>query len=153
MDGVLQDWTRHFQDHWSDFRHLKVLSFYDTKGDMMSDTTSKTDSARLLPLQDGNVADCRKQGFKFVCVQLRLDFLTLAIVSIPSQSFVLLEEYYIEFPQTTKAMNAGTGGSYNLTIWQGHENLKVLTRKIVKTNILEVTLQDGPVNLNQLLSG
>ena len=28
MDGVIQDWTRHFQDHWSDFCHLKVLSFH-----------------------------------------------------------------------------------------------------------------------------
>ena len=27
MDGVLQDWTRHFQDHWSDFRHLKSQGF------------------------------------------------------------------------------------------------------------------------------
>jgi hypothetical protein len=34
MDGVLQEWTRYFQDHWSDFRHLKILSFHDTKGDM-----------------------------------------------------------------------------------------------------------------------
>jgi len=42
MDGVLQEWTRYFQDHWSDFRHLKILSFHDTKGDMISDTTSKT---------------------------------------------------------------------------------------------------------------
>ncbi len=68
MDGVLQEWTRYFQDHWSNFRHLKILSFHDTKGDMMSDTTSKTEPARLLPVQDGNVADCRKQGSNlFVC--------------------------------------------------------------------------------------
>ncbi len=113
----------------------------------MSDTTSKTDPARLLPVQDGNMADCRKQGVKFVRVQLRLDFSTFAIASIPSQSFVLLEEYYIKLLQTTKAMNAGTGTSYNLTTWQGHENLKVLSRKMVKTDILEVTLQDGPVDL------
>ena len=147
MDGVLQEWTRYFQDHWYYFRHLKILSFHDTKGDMMSDTTSKTEPARLLPVQDGNVADCRKQGVKFVRVQLRLDFGTLATWGIPSQSFVLLEEYYIELPQATKAMNVGTGSSYNLTTWQGHENLAILSREIVRTNILEVTLQDGPVDL------
>ncbi len=59
MDGVLQEWTRYFQDHWYDFRYLKILSFHDTKGDMMSNTTSKTEPARLLPVQDGNVANCR----------------------------------------------------------------------------------------------
>jgi hypothetical protein len=108
MDGVLQEWTRYFQDHWSDFRHLKILSFHDTKGEMMSDTTSKMEPARLLPVQDGNVVDCCKQGVKFVRVQLRLDFLSLAIAGVATHSFILLEEYYIELPQTTKAMNTGT---------------------------------------------
>jgi hypothetical protein len=50
MDGVLQEWTRYFHDHWSNFLHLKVLSFHDTKGDMMSNTTKMTDPARLLPV-------------------------------------------------------------------------------------------------------
>jgi hypothetical protein len=55
----------------------------------------------LLPVQDGPVNDCRKQGVKFVCVQLRLDFSSLAIASVATHSFILLEEYYIELPQMT----------------------------------------------------
>ena len=74
MDGVIQYWTRHFQDCWYDFQHLKVLSFHDTKGDMMTSTTSPNVPTILLPVQDGNSADCRKQGVKFVRLQLRLDF-------------------------------------------------------------------------------
>jgi len=153
MDGVLQEWTRYFQDHWAGFRHLKVLSFHDTKGDMMSNTTNATDPARLLPVQDGNVADCCKQGVKFVRVQLRLDLSSLAIASVATHSFILLEEYYIELPQTTKAMNTGTSRAYNLTTWQGHENLKVLSCEIVKIDILEITLQDGPVDLQPAAFG
>ena len=42
MDGVIQDWTRHFQDNWSNFRHLKVLSFHDTNGDLMTKTKDPT---------------------------------------------------------------------------------------------------------------
>ena len=57
MDGVIQDWTRHFQDNWSDFCHLKVLSFHDTKGDMMTNTTDTTNPAVILPVQDGNAND------------------------------------------------------------------------------------------------
>ena len=49
-DGVIQDWTRNFQDHWFDFCHLKILSFHDTKGDMMTNTTNPTDPTRLLPV-------------------------------------------------------------------------------------------------------
>jgi len=91
MDGVIQDWTRHFQDNWSNFRHLKVLSYYDTKGDMMTDTTALTDPTILLPVQDGNVADSRKQGVNFVRVQLRLDFSSLANASVTTNSCILSE--------------------------------------------------------------
>ena len=115
MDGVIQDWIRHFQDCWYDFRHLKVLSFHDTKGDMITNTTSPSDPTILLPVQDGNAADQRKQGVKFVRVQLRLDFSSLANVGVTTNSCTLLEEYYIELPQLTKSMNTGTNQAYNLT--------------------------------------
>jgi hypothetical protein len=116
MDGVIQDWTRHFQDCWYDFRHLKVLRFHDTKGDMMTNTTNSADPTRLLPIQDGKVADCRKQGIKFVCVQLRLDFSSLANAGVTNHSCILLEEYYIELPQLTRSMNTRTNSAYTLTL-------------------------------------
>ena len=153
MDGVLQEWTRYFYDHWFEFCHLKVLSFHDTKGDMITNTKDATNPAVLLPVQDGPVNDCHKQGVKFVCVQLRLDFSSLAIASVTTHSCILLEEYYIELPQTTKAMNTGTNQAYNLTTWQGHANLKVLSCEIVKTDILDITLQDGPVDLQPAAFG
>ena len=99
MDWVFQDWTRYFLDHWSNFCHLKVLSFHNTKGDMITNTTDATNPDVLLPVQDGNVNDCCKQGFKFVRVQLRLDFSSLAIASVTTHSCILLEEYCIELSQ------------------------------------------------------
>ena len=104
MDGVIQDWTRHFQDCWYNFWHLRVLSFHDTKGDMITNTTSTTDLTILLPAQDqdGSAADQRKQGVKIVCMQLRLDFYPLANTGVTTHYCNLLEEYYIELPQSTK---------------------------------------------------
>jgi hypothetical protein len=147
MDGVIQDWTRYFQDHWSDFRHLRVLSFHDTKGDMMTNNTDPTNPAILLPVQDGNANDQRKQGVKFDRVQLRLDFSSLANAGVTNNVCILLEEYYIELPQSTKAMNTGNNQAYNLTTWQGPANLKSMSFDEVKTNILDITLQNGPVDL------
>ena len=73
---------RHFQDNWSDFRHLKVLSYHDTKDDMMTDNTSLTDPTILLPVQDGNVADSRKQGvIFFACNSVSISLLSLMRVS------------------------------------------------------------------------
>jgi hypothetical protein len=120
---------------------------------MMTNTTDPTNPAVLLPVQDGNVNNCCKQGVKFVCMQLRLDFSSLADAGITSHSCILLEEYNIDLPQTTKALYTGTNQAYNLTAWQGHANLKVLSCEIVKTDILDITLQDRPVDLQPAAFG
>ncbi len=119
----------------------------------MTNTTNPNNPAVLLPVQDGNANDCHKQGVKCVQVQLSLDFSSLANAGITSHLCILLEEYYIELPQTTKALYTGTNQAYNLTAWQGHANLKVLSCEIVKTDILDITLQDGPVDLQPAAFG
>jgi hypothetical protein len=153
MDGVIQDWTRHFQDNWCEFCHLTVLSFHDIKGDMMTNTTDPANPAVLLPVQDGNVNNCRKQGVKFVCVHPHLDFSSLANAGVTSHLCILMEDYYIELPQQTKTMNPGAGNAYNLTTWQGESNLRAMSNNGVKTYILDITFQDGPVNLQAVAFG
>jgi hypothetical protein len=118
MDGVIHDWLRHYQDGWYNFRCLKVLSFHDVKGDIITNTTAPANPTILLPVQDGNIADCRKQNVKFVRVQLRLDFSTLANAGVTTHLCTLLEEYYIELPLTTKAVTGGNNQAYNLTTIQ-----------------------------------
>ena len=66
---------------------------------MITNTTSPTDPTILLPAQDGNAANQRKQGVKFVRVQLHLDFSPLANAGVTTNPCTLLEEYYIELPQ------------------------------------------------------
>ena len=44
-------------------------------------------------------------------------------------------------------MNTGTNQAYNLTTWQGAANLKGMSCDEVKTAILDITLQDRPVDL------
>ena len=102
---------------------------------------------------NGNVADFRKQNVKFVQVQLHLDFSTLDNAGVTTHLCTLLEEYYIELPQTTKAVTGGNNQAYNLTIWQGTANLKGMSCDKVRTGILEITLQDGPVDLQPAAFG
>jgi hypothetical protein len=64
-DGVLGDWTRHFQRAWCNFDNLTILSFHNDAGAQVNDTTA-ADSAVLLPVVDGPVADCRKKNIRFV---------------------------------------------------------------------------------------
>ena len=76
VDGVIQDWLRHFYDRWSDFSLLSILKFHNTKGTQAINTTDAADTVILLPVVDGPVADCRK-NVKFVHVQLSISFLDL----------------------------------------------------------------------------
>ena len=64
MDGAIHDWIRDYQDSWNDFESLKVLSFHNVKGDIITNTTAIADATILLPVQDGNIADCRNQHVK-----------------------------------------------------------------------------------------
>ena len=145
MDGVIHDWIRYFQDNWYKFNRLTILSFHDVKGDIILDTTTQGNSTVLLPVQNGNVALCRKGNIKFVCVQLRLDFSRLSKTNVTTHSCVLQEEYYIDLPQTTQVMMAGNNQAYSLTTWNGPADLKLMSCDTVKTTIIKFTLQDGPV--------
>ena len=114
---------------------------------MMTNTTFPNDHTILLPVQDGNVANSCKQNVKFFCVQLRLDFSPLVSAGATVHSCTLLEEYYIELPQSTVSMNTGTNQAYNLTTWHGAANFNGMSYEDVRNTILQITLQDGPVDL------
>ena len=90
VDGVIQDWLRHFYDRWSDFSRLSILSFHNTKGTQAVDTTDAADTAILLPVVDGSVKDCPK-NVKFVRVQLSISFLDLVTVANPGPTTLRTE--------------------------------------------------------------
>ena len=67
VDGVLGNWTRHFQCAWCNFDNLTILLFHNDAGAQCSgEDTTAADLAVLLPVVDGPVADCRKKNIQFV---------------------------------------------------------------------------------------
>jgi glycine cleavage system regulatory protein len=145
VDGVIQYWLHHFYDRWSNFSHLSILGFHNTKGTQAIDTTDAADAAILLPVVDGAVTDCCK-NVKSVRVQLSISFLDLVTVANLGPT-TLRTEYYIELPQTSKPMTNGAGAAYNFTTFHGTADLCTLTEEQVRAEILDFTLQDGPVEL------
>lgn len=105
------------------------------------------DTNILLPVQNGNVADCRRQNIKFVRVQLSLDFASLINAPTNVGPTTLRTEYYLELPQTTRVMVNNNNVTYNLMTFHGAADLRTLSPADVKTQILDATLQDGPVKL------
>ncbi len=146
VDGIRNDWLRFFQDSWCDFSRLPILSFHIDMGSQIQDTTTAANAAILLPVINGNLANCRWANVKFVRVQITLDFRSL--VSIEPLGITTLQvEYYIELPLTSQAMVNGAGAGYNLVMFHGANNLRTLQSVEVQATILDQTLQDGPYDL------
>jgi hypothetical protein len=97
------------------------------------------DTSILLPVQDGNIADCRAAGVKFVRVQLDLDFADLTIAANPAPNVVLWGEYYIQLPQNSRNLTNNAGAAYTLTSWIGTADLRTMTTAEVQRDILGYT--------------
>jgi hypothetical protein len=146
VGGIRNDWLRFFQDSWCDFNRLAILSFHNDTGGQIQDTTTAADAAILLPVINGNLANCRRANVKFVRVQITLDFRSLVSVEPPGIT-TLQVEYYIELPLTSRAMVNGAGAGYNLVTFLGADDLRTLQSAEVQATILDQTLQDGPYDL------
>jgi len=147
VEGILSDWRRFFQERWLDFAHLSILSFHNSKGDRIDTTTTAADNRVLLPIVNGPVADCRKEDIRYVRVQCVLDFSALITIDPYPVSPVLRESYYIELPQGTQAMTDETGAGYTLVTFLSNADLRLMTPDEIKREILDIVLQDGPVQL------
>ncbi len=104
-----------------------------------------TNLAVLLPVQNGTLDQCRK-AIKFVRVQLNREYWQLTNVNPPGPT-VLQATYYIKLLQTLRGLVNGNGGNYNLLMFDGPNNLRMLTPDKVKGHLLDITLQGYPLDL------
>ena len=87
VEGVINDWLWYFYDRWSDFSVLQILSFHNTRGDEVNDTTTAADPSILLPVINGALNTCRK-NVKFVRVQLSANFVDLVTIANPGPTML-----------------------------------------------------------------
>jgi hypothetical protein len=139
VDSVCDDWLRFFQDSWCDFSRLAILSFHNDTGGQIQDMTTAANTAILLPVINGNLANCRRANVKFVRVQITLDFRSLVSVEPPGIT-TLQVEYYIKLPLTSRAMVNGASAGYNLVMFHGTDDLCTLQSTEVQATILDQTL-------------
>jgi hypothetical protein len=147
IKGILSDWRRFFQERWMNFNNLLILSFHRSNGNHIDTTTTAGDTAILLPVINGNLDNCRQQDVQFVRVQCILDFVGLTTVNPYPVATILRASYYIKLPQTSQAMTNGAGAAYTLVSFLGVNNIRRMTPKTVKTDILVPVHQDGPIML------
>ena len=145
VEGVINDWLQYFYNCWCDFRTLQILSFHNTRGDEVNNTTTAADPSILLPVINGALNMCRK-NVKLVCVQLSANFVNLVTIANLGPTTLRIE-CFIKLPQTTRQMTNEAGNAYTLTTFHGMGDLRTLTPEEIKADILDHTLQDSPVEL------
>jgi hypothetical protein len=61
-ESSLVDWEQKLTKNWFNFQNLTIISWHDTKGNPINNTTVVGDPAVLLPVQDGVKNQCRSSG-------------------------------------------------------------------------------------------
>ncbi len=146
VDGLMFDWQSLFDSAWYNFCNLSIVTFHDSSSAEIKNTTTASNAAILLPVQDRAKALCCQKDVCFVCIMCNVDFSEL--ITVPSyKPTVLHAGFYLEFQQSTVAMLDGHNFTYNLTTWHGVADLTTLTSDEVCMLILEPCLQDGPIAL------
>jgi len=106
VDGLVHDWRYLFDSTWFDFTQLTIVSFHNSAGTQINNTTIVGNATILLPVIDGAVANCRQADVRFVRVTSNVDFSRL--VRLPNYGPVVLRiGFYIKLPQTTVGMTNG----------------------------------------------
>ena len=139
VDGAIAGYIRHFHDHWRNFRHLTILSWHDSTGAIINNTTTIGDSSILLPMLNGLLANCRQQDVMFVRVQVSIDY-SYAIRGVSP----IRVDFYVELPQSSTAMVNGGGVAYTLVTYAGPADLRTLDTAQSAATILTVTYQANP---------
>jgi hypothetical protein len=74
IDGLVYDFTQVYEEGWHDPANLQILSFHNSTGTRINNTTIAGNPTILLPVITGNLAACRQQDVRLVYVQVSLDF-------------------------------------------------------------------------------
>jgi hypothetical protein len=145
-DGLIYNWKSVLDEGWYNPALLQILSFHNSAGSKILDTTTNADASVLLPVVDGALANCRKSDIRFVRVQITLDYTALFAAGHTGPKSIK-SMYYIELPNTSAPMVNGHGAAYNLSTYHGPADLRTMTAAKVLAQIVDPCLQQGPITL------
>ena len=137
IQGEISDFLHRFNTMWNDFSQLSILSFHDSIGNVINNTTTIADDSILLPVQDGALLQCRSPDVRFVYVRADVDYSD----KIDAGVRTFRTEYFVELPHTTHNMTNGAGAAYALTTFGGPDDLRLYTLAERNTLIFTRTLQ------------
>ena len=145
VDGIMSNWCQYFHELWMDFARLTIISFHNSRGNRIDDTTVAGNAQVPLPIQDGTLPTCHKQDVHFMRVHCTLDFATLITVNPYPVGSVLQVVYYIELSQVSRAMVNGIGAVYTLVSFLGLDDLRTLAPNVETRTTLSPVFHGGPV--------
>jgi hypothetical protein len=123
VDGLINDWHRLFDSAWFIFANFAIISFHNSAGTGINNTTIAGNPALLLPVINGPVATCYQQDVCFVCVTCTINFTGLVLMPNYGQTTLCIG-FYLELPKSTVTMVNGYKQAYNLRMWHGAANLR-----------------------------
>jgi hypothetical protein len=147
INGLVYNFTQVYQDGWFDPANLQILSFHNSAGTRINNTTVAGNPTVYLPVINGVLANCCQQDVRFVRIQVSLDFAHLLGAGHIGGT-VLKSMYYLELPQQSVNMINSAGATYVLTTYHGPTNITAMTAQEVNDDIICPCLQHGLITLS-----
>ena len=135
VDGMKNQLLSRWRACWMDMCYLRIVSFHDGTGLVISNACMTADSKILLPCVARNLADCRFPDMRFIHLQLKLDFAPVA----PGASGGTISKAmcYIELPQSSIDFVNGVGVIRSLVTFHGTADVRTLSVHDLWTEVLD----------------
>jgi hypothetical protein len=150
-DGLMYDWKSVLDKGWYNPELLQILSFHNSAGNEITDTTTIADASILLPMVNGIIANCHKPDVRFVCIQITLKYAALFSAGHTGPTSIK-SMYYIKLPITAIPMTTSARGAYNLTTYHGPGNLRAMTATKVSPRLPTPAFSRAPSYSRMLTS-
>jgi hypothetical protein len=147
INGLVYNFTQVYKEGWYDPANLQILSFHNSTGTRINNTTVAGVPTIFLPVIDGPLAACRQQDVRFVHVQVSLNFAHLLGARHVGPT-VLKLMYYFELPQQLVNMTNGVGAMYFLSTYHSPANIATMSVREVSKTIIGPCLQCDPIALS-----
>jgi hypothetical protein len=147
INALVYDFTQVYEEGWYDPANLQILSFHDSTGARINNTTVASNPTILLPVTNWNLAACSQQDVHFVCVQVSLDFVPLLSAGHTGAT-ILKSMYYLKLLQQLVNIANSLGVAYILMTFHGPTNITTMTAHKVLEEIIHPCIQRGPITLS-----
>ena len=125
----------------------KILSFHDSTGQALTNSSTAADAQILKPAGDANTnlaaGSRREEDIKFVLVEATID-LSMVTQTAASSTYTLTT--FVQLPLSRKTVKNSAGNDVTAHTFHGNDDIRTYSPSEFKAEVLDITRQKAPAS-------